>query len=394
MKSRNKIDGIFAKLYKHSLVLEMVLIFGVFTILTRGTFLTTRNLSNLLMQGATCSIIAITMMMVIVSCNSDLSAGIVLGFLCTVAAALQVNFSLGAVPTILIVLVLGIIIGLFNAFWIAYVELPPFLVTLGGQFIFKGLILAVSDGRTIGPVDKLITEIGSGYLPKINQNLSFNDSSLYLTIIFIIIYLVIAIRNRQKKHGELTVQQSIQNKKNKQYWIRTIGIVCIIFAVSFIMIFYQGFPYAILVLLAMAAIFHFVVNNTVFGRHVFAIGGNIEAAKLSGINTKKVVTLIYALQGFAIAIASVVFLGRVGQATATAGTGFEFTAITGCVVGGTSIAGGFGNIPGAIIGTMLMCGIDNGMSLLNIGATGQYIVKGVVLLLAITMDVMSKKKKG
>lgn len=377
-------------IYKYSLFLELVIIFAVFAILTDGRFLATRNLSNLLMQGATCSIMAITMMMVIVSCNSDLSAGIALGFLCSVAATLQVNTKLGAIPTIIIVLVLGVLIGLFNAFWIAWLELPAFLVTLAGQFIFKGLILAVTEGRTIGPVGELITQIGGGYLPKINEATDFNDTSLYLTIIAIAAYLLMAFRSRKKK----SVYGTPTAKENRQFWLKTILIAVAILGVSAIMIFHQGFPYAILILVILAAIINFVIENTTFGRYVFAIGGNAEAAKLSGISIKKTVTSIYVLHGFVVAVAAIVFLGRVGQSTATAGTGFEFTAITGCVVGGTSIAGGAGNIVGAIIGTMLMAGIDNGMSLMNIGATGQYIVKGIVLLLAITLDVMSKKKKG
>lgn len=387
---KNKLSKLIAGAYKYSLILEMILIFCVFAILTNGMFLSTRNLSNLLMQGATCSIIAITMMLVIVSCNCDLSAGAALGFLGAVAASLQVNAKLGPVATILIVLLLGIAIGLFNAFWIAHLELPAFLVTLGGQLIFKGLVLAVSNGRTIGPVDEVFAKIGGGYLPKINQSLPFNDTSLYITVAIIVVYIFVTVSSGKKKakYSENTKQ----NKKNNLF--RLIAIPVVILVVASIMIFHQGFPYAIIVLLVLAAIFHFICKNTVFGRHVFAIGGNVEAARLSGVSIKKQVTMIYVLHGLVIAVASIVFLGRVGQATATAGTGFEFTAITGCVVGGTSIAGGFGNIPGAIIGTMLMGGIDNGMSVLNIGATGQYIVKGIVLLLAITMDVMSKKKKA
>ena len=170
--------------------------------------------------------------------------------------------------------------------------------------------------------------------------------------------------------------------------------IVVVFIVASIFIFYKGYPYAIIILAALAALFHYIVNNTTFGRYVFAVGGNVEAAKLSGIKTEKVIMQIYVLHSLIVGVASVIYLGRVGQATATAGTSFEFTAITGCVVGGTSILGGRGTVIGAVIGTMLMASLDNGMSLLNLGQSSQYIVKGLVLMLAIAMDVISREKRG
>ena len=176
--------------------------------------------------------------------------------------------------------------------------------------------------------------------------------------------------------------------------LKTIFITAVIFILCSIMVFQQGFSYAIIILAVLGLLFAFIVKYTPFGRYVFAIGGNAEAAKLSGISVEKTVMMIYIFHSVVTAIAAIVFLGRVGQATASAGTSFEFIAITGCVVGGTSILGGRGNVLGAIVGTMIMTGLDNGMSLLNLGATWQYIVKGLVLMLAIALDVMSKKGKA
>jgi len=374
--------------YKYTLVIELLIVFVTFQMLTGGIFITTRNLSNLLMQGATCSIISITMMLILVSCNADLSAGTALGFMGTAAAAMQVYLKWGTSLSIIAVLVIGLLIGLWHGFWIAYKKLPAFIVTLASQLIFKGLTLLIGDGKTIGPVNESFAFIGKDYLPSLFvQPEKFNDSSLIICLLIIILFVANSFRTRRVK-----IKEELPVSSMGFFLVKTLLISLIIFVLTSTMIFYKGFSYAVILLLILAGIFHFVVNNTTFGRHVFAIGGNSEAARLSGINIERDIMLIYILHSVVTAIASIVFLGRVGQASATAGTGFEFTAITGCVVGGTSILGGRGNVIGAVIGTMLMAALDNGMSLMNVGATYQYIIKGLVLMLAIAMDVLSKNR--
>lgn len=374
--------------YKYTLVAELVLTFLVFTLLTGGTFISTRNLSNLLMQGTTCSIISITMMMVIVTCNSDLSAGCAVGMLGTLAAWLQVYANWGAAASMAAMLAAGLLIGLWHGYWIAYRGLPAFIVTYASQLLLKGITLFIGEGKSIGPVLESFSFLGSEYLPAIGGIEGFNLLSLLITIAVVIVYIISQIHGRKTKVKRgLAVPSAGRAALN-------IGIVSIlIFGVSSIMIFYKGFSYAVIILCVLAFIFDFVINNTTFGRYVFAIGGNVEAAKLSGINTEKTICMIYVLQGVVVALASMVFLGRVGQAASTGGTGFEFTAITGCVVGGTSILGGRGTVVGAIIGTMLMAALDNGMSILNLDSTYQYLIKGLVLMLAIAMDVAMKNKK-
>jgi D-xylose transport system permease protein len=376
--------------YKFTLVAELLIVFIVFQFLTGGTFMTTRNLSNLLMQGTYFSIISITMMMVIVSQNADLSAGMALGFMCTVAASLQVYAKLGTGTSILIVLAVGVLIGLWHGFWIGYKKLPAFIVTLASQLIFRGLTLLIGEGKTIGPVNPSFALVGRGYLPGLFvQSEYFNDTSLLITLLVIIAFIISSVVNRYIK-----MKRGFDVSSNKFFILKTLAIVIAIFLIGSIMIFHRGFSYAVILLLVLGAVFAFIIKNTSFGRYVFAIGGNSEAARLSGINIEFNVLLIYILHSVVTAIAAIVFLGRVGQATATAGTSFEFTAITGCVVGGTSILGGRGNIVGAIIGTMLMSALDNGMSLLNLGTTYQYMTKGLVLMLAIAMDVLSKSNKN
>ena len=385
---REKRANITGVLYKNSLLIELSIIFALFSFLTNGTFISTRNLSNLMMQGVTCSIIAITMTLVIVSCNCDLSAGTALGCMGTIAAVIQVKAGFGTAATLLVVAACSLVLGLWHGFWIAYKKLPAFIVTLATQLVLKGIILAVGNGASIGPMSDSFSKFGSSYLPNLGES-SVHITSLVIALAGCVIFIVISVRGEKRK-----IQQGLIEANWNKKIIKIVIVVAAIFVVSGIFIFYKGFPYAIVVLIALAAVFHYVVNNTVFGRYVFAVGGNAEAAKLSGIKTEKINMQIYMLHSLIVGVASVIYLGRVGQATPTAGTSFEFTAITGCVVGGTSILGGRGTIVGAVIGTMLMASLDNGMSLLNMGQSSQYIVKGLVLMLAIAMDVISRSKRG
>lgn len=385
---REKRANITGVLYKNSLLIELIIIFALFSFLTNGTFISTRNLSNLMMQGVTCSIIAITMTLVIVSCNCDLSAGTALGCMGTIAAVIQVKAGFGTAATLLVVVACSLVLGLWHGFWIAYKKLPAFIVTLATQLVLKGIILAVGNGASIGPMSDSFSKFGSSYLPNLGES-SVHITSLVIALAGCVIFIVISVRGEKRK-----IQQGLIEANWNKKTAKIVIVVAAILVVSGIFIFYKGFPYAIVVLIALAAVFHYVVNNTVFGRYVFAVGGNAEAAKLSGIKTEKINMQIYMLHSLIVGVASVIYLGRVGQATPTAGTSFEFTAITGCVVGGTSILGGRGTIVGAVIGTMLMASLDNGMSLLNMGQSSQYIVKGLVLMLAIAMDVISRSKRG
>jgi len=376
--------------YKISLVVEMLIIFVAFQILTNGVFLTARNLSNLFMQGATCSIVAISMMLVIVSTNADLSAGNAIGFMGVVAASLQVYGNLGAAPTILVTVLIGIVIGIWHGFWIGYMKLPAFIVTFASQLIFKGGILVVGNGVAIGPVKKGYSALGSNYLPNLfGEETGLNILSLIVLLVVIAVYIISSFLKRKNQ-----ISEGFPVYKIGIYVISTLLISAAIFIVGSRMVYYKGFTYAVVILIVLALAFNFIVKNTRFGRYVFAIGGNAEAARLSGINIERTVMSIYILHGILVAIAATVYLGRVGQATAQAGTGFEFTAISGCVIGGTSILGGRGTIIGAIIGTMLMMALDNGMSLMDVNSAYQYVIKGIVLMLAIALDVISKKRKG
>ncbi len=382
---------LLAKIKSHTtqvmLVIETLIIFGVFQILTEGTFLTARNLTNIMMQGCVYSIMGVGIVFVMVSGNMDLSGGSVLGMLAALGGVMQVAGS-GTPITIAAMLLLGIAVGLWQGYWVSYRQLPSFIVTLAGMLMFRGFCLLIGGGGTVGPVSSSFKALGSSYLPKIFSE-NFPDTTLILLIAIEVAAVCMMVRSR-KNSSRLGLPQESQ----KAFIVKLSLITVALAAVAYIFCSYQGMPCAVLLLGILAITFHYIAKNTTFGRYVFSIGGNSEATRLAGINTKKIVLQVYILMGFLVGVASIVYLGRVGQATANAGKDFEFSAITGCIVGGVSTLGGIGNIPYAILGTMLMTGLDNGMSLMNLGSTFQYIVRGLVLLLAVAIDVASKSKKS
>lgn len=378
--------GVLARIdvSQFTLFIELLVIFGLFAALTHGVFLESRNLSNLLMQSVTFALIVIPMVFVMVEGHIDLSVGSVVGFLGTVAATMQVNLGMSTLVTIAATIAIGVLVGLWHGYWVAYRQLPSFIVTLTGLLIFKGLNLLIGNGAAIGPVSDSFAVLGSGYLPSIVFE---NDTTLYLAALAALAVVAFSLRTRRSKmaHG-LRVAPLRTDIVFMLAWIVTIAII------GGVLFSYRGISYAGLLLVVLAAAFSFAADNTRLGRYVYAIGGNKDAARLSGVNTRRTTMIVFLIMGFMTSVASIVFLGRVAQATALAGVNFEFTVITGAIVGGVSTLGGQGRIVGAIIGTILIASLDNGMSLLNLGTTYQYLAKGLVLLLAVAIDVGSRNK--
>lgn len=367
-------------LSKFSLVIEMVCIFAIFQIATKSTFMTNANINNLFLQSCTFAIIACSMVYVMVIGGIDLSAGATLGFLCTLAATLQVNHGMGTIPAIGITIVVGVLIGCWNGYWISFRGMPAFIVTLAGQNIFKGLTLFLGKGVSVGPVKEEFAKFGKGFLPPA-------VGMAFVAIAILAVCLVIYRGRRSKLAYQFKVAPLAVDAGKA-------GAIClVILAVGGLLLGYKGIPNAIVILTVFAVIFTFIGRNTPLGRAIYAIGNNRDAARFSGININWVTFKVYVLHGLIVSVASIVYLGRIGQASATTGTGFEFSAITGCILGGTSTLGGSGTIIGAIIGTIIMASLDNGMSLLNLGTTYQYLIKGFVLLMAVCFDIASKQKK-
>lgn len=385
-KVKNKVD-VFGLFYKNSLAVETIIIFVIFQILTGGMFMSFRNLSNLLMQGAICSIIAITMCLIIITCNADLSAGRFLGMLGMVAALLQVNTKLPSIVVVLIVYAIALVSGLAHGFLIGHMKLPAFIITLTTQLVFLGINQLISGGKIVGPATGIIDQMGNGYIPTISG--TYNDTTLILGAVVIIAYIALTVSKEKK-----SIAQGLTEPRWNKIIPKTAAISVLAGLVTFILFMHKGFSYAMLILFVLTLIVSYVSNNTKFGRYIYAIGGNASAASLSGINVSKEVLKLYVLHAVMVATAALVYLGRLGSATTASGNGYEFTAITGCVVGGTSIIGGRGTVVGAVVGTIFMAAIDNGMSLMNVDASLQYIVRGIVLLFAIILDSYANNRKA
>ncbi len=387
MKEKRSVD-LFSLFYKNSLLVETIIIFLVFGLLTQGAFLQVGNLSNLLMQGATCSIIAITMCMIIITGNADLSAGRFLGMLCMVAAILQVTKpEIPSWVVLILVYVIAIVAGLWHGAWVGYLKLPAFIVTLATQLVFLGINQFISNGRIYGPVTGVISQMGNGYLPDFGY--SINIASLVVGFLCIVVYAALTVSKERK-----AISQGLSEARWNKVIVKMVAISVLIAAVTILLSMARGFSYAMIILVVMTMVVSYISNNTKFGRYVYAIGGNAQAAGLSGVNVPKETLKLYVLHGVVVATAAMVYLGRLNSATTSGGNGYEFTAITGCVVGGTAITGGRGTVIGAVVGTMVMAALDNGMSIMNLNPALQYVVRGGVLLFAISLDAYANNRKA
>ena len=373
---------------QYTMIAALIAIWIIFSVLTKGLFISSRNLSNLFLQMCTIGILTGGMLLVMVAGHIDLSAGIVCGTLGAIVAYLMSKADMHPIIAIVITLLCGVLVGLWHGFWVAYRGVPAFIVTLASQMAFQGITLAVTNGATIGEFVPGFKAIGQGYIPRLfSQDAPFHDLTIILTVVFIALYLVMALRKRKKRQndGFTVLPPALEVIKN-------LLIIAAISGVGYVLASYRGIPIAILILLTTVFIFNIVTTRTPFGRHVYAIGGGMEAARLSGVNIKKTLLKIFVIMGALTAVASIVFTSRLNAATTAAGKGFELDAIAACIIGGTSTTGGIGTVFGAIIGALVMASLDNGMSLMNLPIMTQYIIKGAILLLAVWVDIANKKK--
>lgn len=375
---------------QYTMIAALLAIWVIFTILTGGLFITPRNLSNLFLQMCTIGILTGGMLLVMVAGNIDLSVGSVCGTLGAVAAYLMTKMGVNPVLAIVITIGCGTLVGAWHGFWVAYRGVPAFIVTLASQIAFRGVTLAVTNGVTIGEFDPGFKAIGQGYLPRLFlQDVPFHDLTVILCAVAVAAFVVAEFRGRKKRirNGFTVLPLTLE--------IAKVVVICTaIVGVGYVMASYRGISYAILILLVVVAIYTVITKRTPFGRHVYAIGGSVEAARLSGVNTKKTMMTIFLSMGTLCGVASIVFTARLNAATTAAGAMFETDTIAACIIGGTSTTGGIGTVFGAIIGALVMASLDNGMSLLNLPIMIQYIIKGAILLLAVWVDIANKKKNA
>nr|WP_275041297.1 multiple monosaccharide ABC transporter permease [Loktanella sp. S4079] len=372
---------------EYGILFALVAIMIFFQITTDGILLKPVNLTNLILQNSYIIIMAVGMLLVIVAGHIDLSVGSVMGFIGALAAVMIVNWDIPYPIAAILCLIAGGLIGMAQGFWIAYLRIPSFIVTLAGMLVFKGLTLWLLAGQSVGPFPKQFQLIASGFIPDLFGGEDLNLFSLFIGVLVALIIVGLAVRSRMEaaKTGSIEEPFLFFAAKNALIFIALIYM-------SWLMADFRGLPNVFIVMALLIAVYSFVTSRTTMGRRIYAIGGNEKAAMLSGINSKKLTFFTFANMGVLAALAGLVFAARLNTATPKAGLGFELDVIAAVFIGGASMAGGVGTVVGAVIGAFIMGVMNNGMSILGIGIDWQQVIKGLVLLAAVVFDVMNKKK--
>jgi putative multiple sugar transport system permease protein len=372
---------------QYGMLIALLVIMVFFQIRTDGTLLKPLNITNLILQNSYIVIMALGMLLVIVAGHIDLSVGSVAAFTGAVAAVMIVNWEVNYLLGILVALVAGGLIGAAQGYWIAFMKIPAFIVTLAGMLIFRGLTLALLQGQSIGPFPTEFQRISSGFIPDF-----FGPEGLHLTSLIIgavvsaiLVYLSVRGRLNQQKYNFEVEPLGFFVAKN-------IVIVAALMGLCFLLASYKGLPNVLIIMFLLIMGYTFVTTQTTIGRRIYALGGNEKATKLSGIKTERLVFLTFTNMGILAALGGLVVAARLNSATAKAGTNFELDAIAACFIGGASASGGVGTIIGAVIGAFVMGVMNNGMSIVGVGIDWQQVIKGAVLLLAVFFDVYNKNK--
>ena len=378
MKEKGAAGITTSSLRAYIMIAVLGLIWIYFHWATNSIFLTPRNLSNLTTQMSVTGILAVGMLMVIVSANIDLAVGSVLGFAGGVAAYLLTTQELGLLPAITLAVAVGLVIGALHGFLTAYLRIPAFIVTLGGLLAWRGGVKWLLGGNTVPVSDPVFKGIGQGNLP---ATAGWAIAAAAIGITFFLAY------RRAAAIREYGLGEAHYGRAMAAAFIPVAAIAGFIWVMNS----YQGVPIPVLIFVSVAVIGVFVTTSTTFGRYLYAIGGNAEAARLSGIDIKLNILKVYAILGAFTGIAALIFTARVGSAAPDAGILKELDAIAACVIGGASLMGGRGTVFGACLGALIMASLDNGMSLLNVRDFMQDIIKGSILVAAVGLDMMGRK---
>lgn len=362
------------------MLIAIIVIMLFFSFATDGAYLSARNISNLLRQTSITGILAIGMLFVIIAAEIDLSVGSLMGLLGGFAAITNVWWGWPLPTTILATLILGLIFGVWNGYWVAYQRVPSFIVTLAGLLAFRGILVGMTNGSTVSPTSQSMNLIGQAYIPDI-----FGLTIGGLAVLAFILW------NSHQRHARQKLQLPVPALSKDVLTYAALAVLLL--GSIYLLNDYRGIPFPVLLLAILAVIGYFISKKTAFGRYIYAIGGNIDAARLSGIKVENIKLAIFAINGLMVAIAGLILSARLGAGSPSAGQNAELDAIAACVIGGASLAGGVGSIFGVIIGALIIAALDNGMSMLDVPTFWQYIVKGGILLLAVWVDSISKKKE-
>lgn len=377
-------------LREYGMLISLVAIMVLFQVLTDGTLLRPLNLTNLLLQNSYVVIMALGMLLVIVAGHIDLSVGSVCGFIGALAAVLMVEYEWHFVPTAIISIAAGAVIGAAQGWFVAFRKIPSFIVTLAGMLVFKGLTLALLAGQSVGPFPVEFQRLSSGFIPDPLGGLDGDGlriTSLVVGALAAAALVFFKLRGRAKlaAHG-------METEPYVFFLVKNLFFAAIILFFSYLLSTYKGLPNVLIVMAVLIVVYDFVTNRTTIGRRIYALGGNEKAARLSGVKTQRLAFLTFVNMGALAALAGLVFAARLNTATPKAGLGFELDVIAACFIGGASASGGVGRVMGAVIGAFIMGVMNNGMSILGIGIDYQQVIKGLVLLAAVFIDVYNKNK--
>ncbi|WP_225839855.1 multiple monosaccharide ABC transporter permease [Streptomyces sp. NK08204] len=383
------LDGLRRNMRQYGMLIALGLIVVLFAIWTDGDLLLPRNVSNLVLQNSYILILAIGMMLVIIAGHIDLSVGSLTAFVGAFAAVLTVQHGIGWPLALVLCLLVGAAAGATQGFLIAYLGIPSFIVTLAGMLLFRGLTEILLKGQTLGPFPDGLQKMGNGFLPEVGPDTNYHNLTLLLGLV-----LIAAVARQELRDRRRQQEFALEVLPGRLFLLKLVALVAAICVLTLLLASYKGAPIVLIILGALVAGYGYVMRNAVFGRHIYAIGGNLPAAKLSGVKDKKVTFLVFLNMGVLAALAGLVVAARLNAASPKAGVNFELEAIASSFIGGASMSGGVGTVLGAIIGGLVLGVLNNGMNLLSVGTDWQQVIKGLALLVAVGFDVWNKRKSG
>lgn len=372
----------------YMMYITLVLIMAFFTFKTRGGFIQARNISNLINQAGYVAVLAIGMTVILIIKHIDLSVGYVAGFSGAVAAVLMTKYGVNEWIAILIVLAMGLLIGLYQGTLVTRVGVPAFVTTLAGMFIFRGLLnLTLQETGTIIVPNKGFNALSNGFIPDLPFGTEFHLLTILIGVAAVVILVFTQIKNRRNNQ-----KYNFKVSSTPIFVFKLVFLSAIVMLIIYVLASYNGIPWTAVIVGVVLLVYNYMLNKTKLGRYVYGIGGNEQAAELSGVNVKKVTLIAFCSMSTLAALAGILYTSRLQSATPTAGNAFEMDAIASSYIGGVAVSGGIGRVTNTIIGALVIMSLTNGMNLMGVDISYQYIVKGIIFIIAVAFDVRTRQK--
>ena len=374
---------------EYGMLIALIAVMAFFQFQTNGVLMKPVNITNLVLQNSYVITMALGMLLIIITGWIDLSVGSVVAVIGALAGVLIVRYDFNWVLVVVISLALGAAIGAFHGYFVAYLKIPAFIVTLAGMLIFRGLTIALLRGESVGPFPRGFQNISSGFIPDFFNYEGFHITTMLIGVILAVLLIFLDARGRknQQKYGFEVTPFYFFVAKN-------VLITAAVLGFCYLMASYKGLPNVLVLLFVLVTFYAFITSSSVIGRRIYAMGGNEKAARLSGVNTPRLLFYTFINMGVLASLAGLIVAARLNSSTPNAGDGMELDVIAACFIGGASPMGGVGKVIGALVGAFLIGVLNNGMSIMGVGIDWQKVVKGVVLLLAVLFDVYNKNKSG